>query len=186
MDAGRDYGAVIVSCADPAIDPDVLRRGAPWQDATHLMLQNEIPEALNLAVAQAARAGHPRGPDRRPRARSVRYTGRGGRYIVVNAGEAEPLFGQRVASLDKAEAAARTSARRFRPWWWPQAGVAWGSWGRIWPMPSRGTPSCWSARKGSDAASSARWRPMPSQGTHSTKAVACADLAAARQVLQLG
>ncbi|TJZ91410.1 ribokinase [Paracoccus gahaiensis] len=115
MDAGGDYGAVIVSGANLAIDPDMLGRDALWRDATHLILQNEIPEALNLAAAQAARA---RGVSVVLNAAPARdlsdALAEAVDILVVNAGEAEALCGQPVASLDEAKAAARTLARRFR------------------------------------------------------------------------
>lgn len=56
MDAEGDYGAVIVSGANLEIDPEGLGRDALWEDATRLVLQNKIPEALNIVAAQAARA----------------------------------------------------------------------------------------------------------------------------------
>ncbi|QDA36533.1 ribokinase (plasmid) [Paracoccus liaowanqingii] len=115
MDAGGDYGAVIVSGANLAIDPGVLAKDALWQDATHLVLQNEIPEALNLAAAEAARArgvttvlnAAPARPMSDAMARAVDI-------LVVNAGEAEALCGRKVASLEDAGIAARALAARFR------------------------------------------------------------------------
>lgn len=47
------YGAVIVSGANLAIDERLI---ALPPGTTHLMLQNEIPEAVNIAVARRARA----------------------------------------------------------------------------------------------------------------------------------
>ncbi|WP_246731414.1 ribokinase [Methylocapsa sp. S129] len=52
-----DYGAVIVSGANLRIEPTVAE--AAWRDlggAGVLILQNEIPEQVNLSVARAARA----------------------------------------------------------------------------------------------------------------------------------
>jgi ribokinase len=56
VDANGDYGAVIVSGANLAIDPQVL--AAIWDrlgGARVLVLQNEIPHAVNVAAARAAR-----------------------------------------------------------------------------------------------------------------------------------
>lgn len=53
VDQNGDYGAVIVSAANLNIDPDQIRI-AP--ETTLVLLQNEIPEAVNLAVAHKARA----------------------------------------------------------------------------------------------------------------------------------
>lgn len=115
MDASGDYGAVIVSGANLAIDPALLEDGALWQGASHLVLQNEIPEALNIAAARAARA----------RAVGVVLNAAPARdlsddmaglidILVVNAGEAEALCGIAVTSLDTARTAAAALARRFR------------------------------------------------------------------------
>ena len=57
VDANGDYGAVIVSGANLAIDPGTV--GANWNrlgGARVLVLQNEISHAVNVAAAQAARA----------------------------------------------------------------------------------------------------------------------------------
>ncbi len=106
MDAGGDYGAVIV--------PAVFARAELWQGATHLVLQNEVPEAVNIAAAQAARA---RGLTVVLNAAPARVLtdGLAGLIdvLVVNAGEAQVLGGIAVASLSDAQAAALTLARRF-------------------------------------------------------------------------
>jgi ribokinase len=115
MDAEGDYGAVIVSGANLEIDIQGLNEDALWQDATHLVLQNEIPEALNIAAARAARA----------RGLAVVLNAAPARdlsdafsqvidILVVNAGEAEALSGIAVASLDEAQAAAQALSRRFQ------------------------------------------------------------------------
>ena len=53
VDANGDYGAVIVSAANLMIAPDQIK----IPDETSLvLLQNEIPEAVNLAVARKAKA----------------------------------------------------------------------------------------------------------------------------------
>lgn len=53
VEAQGDYGAVIVSAANLKIDADAI--DIP-EGTTLLLLQNEIPEAVNLAVAQKAQA----------------------------------------------------------------------------------------------------------------------------------
>lgn len=115
MDAGGDYGAVIVSGANLAIDPVVLDRDALWDGASHLVLQNEIPEALNIAAARAARARGLRvvlnaAPARDLSADLAATID----ILVVNAGEAEALSGLPVRDLDSARQAAASLAERFR------------------------------------------------------------------------
>ncbi|MFO1071926.1 MAG: hypothetical protein U1E17_04335 [Geminicoccaceae bacterium] len=51
-DAGGDYGAVIVSGANLLLDPAALASAGLWRGAQALILQNELPEAANLAAAR--------------------------------------------------------------------------------------------------------------------------------------
>ncbi|WP_226629252.1 PfkB family carbohydrate kinase [Alloyangia pacifica] len=114
MDAGGDYGAVIVSGANLKIDQRVFAEEALWQGATHLVLQNEVPEALNFAAAKSARergievvlnAAPTRGlSDELVSAIDI---------LLVNAGEAEALCGIPVTSLENGRDAARALAERF-------------------------------------------------------------------------
>lgn len=53
VDADGSYGAVIVSAANLTIDPGAV---VPPADARVVLLQNEVPEAVNLAAARGARA----------------------------------------------------------------------------------------------------------------------------------
>lgn len=56
-EAGGEYGAVVVSGANLTMDPQ--RMAQQWDslfDARVLLLQNEIPEAVSLAAATAAKA----------------------------------------------------------------------------------------------------------------------------------
>ena len=53
VDQNGDYGAVIVSAANLAIDPKAI--SIP-DDVKIVLLQNEIPEVVNLDIAQRARA----------------------------------------------------------------------------------------------------------------------------------
>ncbi len=50
VEDGGEYGAVVVSGVNRSIDPDEVDPG----DASLLLLQNEIPDAINLAVMQKA------------------------------------------------------------------------------------------------------------------------------------
>lgn len=108
MDASGDYGAVIVSGANLQIDVNRLNDDTLWQGATHLVLQNEISENLNISAARAARS---RGvtvilnaaparqmPDELLSSIDI---------LVVNAGEAEALCNIEVISLETAKAAAK-------------------------------------------------------------------------------
>jgi ribokinase len=55
MDAAGDYAATIVSGANLMISPENLQDPALWGDVAILVLQNEVPEAVNLAAARQAR-----------------------------------------------------------------------------------------------------------------------------------
>ena len=55
VDPTGDYAATIVSGANQRIDPAVLAQEALWADVGLLVLQNEIPETVNLAACRAAR-----------------------------------------------------------------------------------------------------------------------------------
>ncbi len=54
QDSEGDYGAVIVSGANLAISHDFLNNKALWDNASVLLLQNEVPEALNKLAAEKA------------------------------------------------------------------------------------------------------------------------------------
>jgi ribokinase len=57
FDAEGDYGAVIVSGANLKLgNEDVLAAGELFGEARILILQNEVPDAANLAAARAVRA----------------------------------------------------------------------------------------------------------------------------------
>lgn len=55
IDAEGDYGAVIVSGANLHIDTAQFADAELWRDTSVLILQNEVPEAVNIAAAQEAR-----------------------------------------------------------------------------------------------------------------------------------
>lgn len=114
VDPNGDYGAVIVSGANLHIDPSALNDAALWAGVAVLLLQNEVPETLNLAAAQVARArgvpvilnaapARPLGPDF---AALVDI-------LVVNAVEAEMMAAAPVTDLASAAIAAETLAARF-------------------------------------------------------------------------
>jgi ribokinase len=77
VDPKGGYGAVIVSAANLKIDPDPI--SIP-QDATIALLQNEIPEAANLAIARKARNS--------------------GTSVVLNAAPARPIGADLLAAID--------------------------------------------------------------------------------------
>eukprot|EP01037_Dinobryon_pediforme_P018135 gene18135-18381_t len=72
LDKSGDYGAVIVSGANLAIDPQCCEKN--WEalgGARVLVLQNEIPESVNIAMATVAR--------------------KAGAHVVLNAAPARTL-----------------------------------------------------------------------------------------------
>ena len=113
FDDGGDYGAVIVSGANLAIEADQIPDARLGQ-ARVLILQNEIPEAVNAAVARRARQlglvtilnAAPARPFTTDLPDQVDI-------LVVNAIEAEMLGGGTVDSLEDAERAADILATRF-------------------------------------------------------------------------
>lgn len=114
QDASGDYAATIVSGANLCIDPVALEDSGLWQEVRLLVLQNEVPEALNLAAARAARA---RGvavllnaaPARALPAALVPLID----VLVVNAVEAEMMGAGPVTDLVSAAGAARFLSDRF-------------------------------------------------------------------------
>ncbi|NHB78115.1 PfkB family carbohydrate kinase [Rhodobacter calidifons] len=115
LDAQGDYAATIVSGANLLADPAALAAPELWQDVGLLVLQNEIPETLNLAAAHAARARGIRCLLNAAPARDLPPQLAGlVDLLVVNAVEAEMMGAGQVASLDSAAAAARRLAARFR------------------------------------------------------------------------
>ncbi|MGB9094933.1 ribokinase [Erwinia sp.] len=54
-DAEGDYGAVVVSNANLHIPLAVFDQDAFWQDVSLLILQNEVPEAINVHAAKEAK-----------------------------------------------------------------------------------------------------------------------------------
>jgi ribokinase len=113
QEASGEYGAVIVSGANLAIDANTIARdwASLWR-ADILMLQNEVPETVNLAAAEAARAGNGRvllnaAPARSLPAELLQLTD----ILVVNRVEAGQMTGQPVQSQQDVARAAQTLHR---------------------------------------------------------------------------
>jgi ribokinase len=114
QDSEGDYGAVIVTGANAAVDPAAFSDGTLWRDARLLLLQNEVPAALDLAAARAAR-GH--GARVCLNAAPFRPFAPGFEalvdILVVNAVEAEQACGVVVRDLASAAVAAERLVDRF-------------------------------------------------------------------------
>ena len=113
-DAGGDYGAVIVSGANLLRDAAALDCPDLWQGARVLILQNEMPEAINIAAARAAKAAGATvcvnaAPYRPLSDEFVALID----VVVVNAIEAEELSGISVSDLASAAEAARALSEKF-------------------------------------------------------------------------
>jgi ribokinase len=113
-DASGDYGAVIVSGANLLVDPTAFTEPGLWQGARALILQNEMPDVINVAAARAARtAGATVCLNAAPyRALSGELAGLVD-LLIVNAIEAEELGGLAVTDLASAAAAAEALAKQF-------------------------------------------------------------------------
>lgn len=114
MDASGDYAATIVSGSNLHISLDTLQNLDLWQGVALLVLQNEVPEALNLAAAQAARARGIRtllnaAPSRPLSPEFARLVD----VLVVNAVEAEMMGAAPIRTLRSAATAAKKLADRF-------------------------------------------------------------------------
>ena len=114
VDPNGDYGAVIVSGANLHIDPATLTDATLWAQVAVLLLQNEVPEPLNLAAAHIARAhGIPVILNAAPaRALGPDFAALID-VLVVNAVEAEMMGTASVTDLASATLAAETLAARF-------------------------------------------------------------------------
>lgn len=114
LDGAGDYAATIVSGANLQMNPSALANAGLWRDIGLLILQNEVPEAVNLAAAQHARQRGIRtvlnaAPARQFAPDLVRLVD----ILVVNAVEAEMMGADPVAGLVGASKAARRLADRF-------------------------------------------------------------------------
>ena len=114
QDAGGDYAATIVSGANLHIAPAGLADPAVWRHVGLLVLQNEVPEAVNLAAATAARGRGIRSllnaAPYRPLSDALRPLID---ILVVNAVEAEMMGTAPVRDLLGAVVAARALAQQF-------------------------------------------------------------------------
>jgi len=115
FDGEGDYGAVIVSGANLAIDPSQLNaEPTNWQSANWLVLQSEIPEVVNLEGARLMRAAGGKvilnAAPARPVSQALLDLVD---VLVVNAIEAEMLSGTAaVETLAGAMSAAETLLER--------------------------------------------------------------------------
>jgi len=114
VDGQGDYAATIVSGANLHSDPAALAHPALWQGVHLLILQNEVPEALNIAAATQARARGIRtllnaAPARDLSPDLVALVD----ILVVNAVEAEMMGADPVCCLHSAADAAERLAARF-------------------------------------------------------------------------
>lgn len=107
MDAEGDYGAVVVSNANNRVDVAQFSHDAVWQQVEMLLLQNEVPEAVNLAAAEAAKQRGIRVCLNAAPARAMCSTMQSAvSLLVVNGVEARDLSGIAVNTLSDARAAA--------------------------------------------------------------------------------
>jgi ribokinase len=111
-----DYGAVIVSGANLKLDPGECAR--QWQElggAKVLVLQNEIPDAVNAAIAKAAKDAGAlvvlnAAPARQLGEDLLQYVD----VLVVNRVEAEMMSGAPVTNIDTAMAVLPSLGARRR------------------------------------------------------------------------
>ncbi|WP_337027447.1 PfkB family carbohydrate kinase [Pantoea eucalypti] len=114
IDAEGDYGAVVVSNANQQIPLATFEQPGFWQDVSLLVLQNEVPEAVNLCAAQAAQQRGIMVCVNAAPARSLSAAFEGCiDLLVVNAIEARDMCGINVQDLTSARAAAASLTGRF-------------------------------------------------------------------------
>lgn len=109
FDDSGDYGAVIVSGSNLTLgEKDITEAAEPIAQTAVLLLQNEVPEAANIAAARAVKAHGGRvvlnaAPARKLTAELIALTD----IVIVNAIEAEFLAG--VSVVDTLEGAAKAA-----------------------------------------------------------------------------
>lgn len=113
-DAEGDYGAVIVSGANANIDPIHIKDPLLWNNAKVLILQNEIPQEMNLLASIEAKKNKTlvclnAAPSRSLSPDLIAQTD----LLIVNAIEAQDMCGMVVDSLDTAEKAAEDLIQNF-------------------------------------------------------------------------
>jgi ribokinase len=116
VEAGGDYGAVIVSGANLTIEPeDAVAAWAGLGGARVLVLQNEIPHTVNLAIARAAReAGAIIVFNAAPARESITDLLDLIDVLVINRVEAGALSGTSISDRSSAAAALPALAARHR------------------------------------------------------------------------
>jgi ribokinase len=114
MDAAGEYAATIVSGANLLMSDSDLQNDALWDNVRMLVLQNEVPEAINHSAAlQARRRGIRTLLNAAPsRPLSAAFSALVD-ILVVNAVEAEMMGADPVCCLHSATAAARKLASQF-------------------------------------------------------------------------
>ena len=144
QDGEGDYAATIVSGANLHIAVQALADDAVWQGVGVLVLQNEIPEAINRAAAQEARR---RGIPTLLNAAPYRDLAADFRplvdILVVNAVEAEMMGTQRVGCLFEAATAAKKLTDQFETVIVTAGGkglAAWGAKGEVLQLPAEKVP----------------------------------------------
>ena len=114
QDGAGDYAATIVSGANLHIAVQALADDAIWQGAGVLVLQNEVPEAINsTAAAEARKRGIPTLLNAAPYRELSADFRRLVDILVVNAVEAEMMGAARVCCLHGAADAAKKLADQF-------------------------------------------------------------------------
>jgi ribokinase len=115
MDGEGDYAATIVSGANLQSDPAALAEPALWHGIGLLILQNEVPEALNIAAARQAKARGIRTVLNAAPARALSDDMVGlVDILVVNAVEAEMMGAEPVDDLASAALAAQHLGAQFK------------------------------------------------------------------------
>ncbi len=111
IDGDGEYGAVIVSAANRDIDPEAI---AVPEATRVVLLQNEIPEAVNIAAAEAGRAMGARvilnAAPLRPMADALLAAVD---LLVINRAEATALLGEPIATRADAYRAAERLGATF-------------------------------------------------------------------------
>lgn len=113
-DADGDYGAVVVSNANQCIPAGLFQQKSVWQDAGMLVLQNEVPETINLCAAmEAKKRDIPVCINAAPARELSSELENCISLLVVNGVEARDMSGITVSDLSSALRAAELLARRF-------------------------------------------------------------------------
>ncbi|VUS23247.1 ribokinase [Klebsiella huaxiensis] len=113
-DEEGDYGAVVVSNANQKIPASVFQDAHFWDNVSMLVLQNEIPETVNLLAASTAKQRSiPVCINAAPARRLGEQFAALIDILIVNAIEARDMCGVTVEDLASAQQAATTLAKRF-------------------------------------------------------------------------